>query len=179
MDTATTQTNSRWPDDFPHRGWNYNGMHDYGIANHTCEYCNKQEVRYVHTVSHPNWPSMLEVGCVCCEKMIGTEEAREWESEEHKRARRKKNFLEGEWLTTQYGGLMRKYKWCRVTVARKQGEWAFWLNGSEHACRCPTEHEAKSLAFDLIDKPIPKRIRLHQLALSRGLKSSPADSHYL
>lgn len=53
----------------PHKGWiNYN-VEDLGSAEHKCDMCGQEEVRYVHKMYHPNMDDYFYVGCVCAEKM--------------------------------------------------------------------------------------------------------------
>jgi hypothetical protein len=58
----------------PHRGWDCVGYEDLGPDEDdfvTCEMCEMAEIRHVHTMSHPDYPQALEVGCVCAENMSG------------------------------------------------------------------------------------------------------------
>lgn len=54
----------------PHRGWELVDVEDLGEPAHTCEACGKTEIRYVHTIEHPDFRT-LDVGCVCCEHLTG------------------------------------------------------------------------------------------------------------
>jgi len=55
----------------PHIGWELLACVDLGFAEHICDMCGQEEIRYVHTVSHPSYPKPLEVGQVCAGKMTG------------------------------------------------------------------------------------------------------------
>jgi hypothetical protein len=55
----------------PHKGWICINVHDLGEPSAICEMCEVQEIRYVHTLEHPDYPTALEVGCVCAEHMEG------------------------------------------------------------------------------------------------------------
>jgi hypothetical protein len=52
----------------PHRGWTLVDVEDLGEPDHTCEACGKTEIRYVHTIEHPEFRN-LDVGCVCAEHL--------------------------------------------------------------------------------------------------------------
>lgn len=54
----------------PHSGWTHIKVEDRDIASFQCQMCDKEEIRYVHTVFHPD-AGELEVGCVCAENMTG------------------------------------------------------------------------------------------------------------
>lgn len=53
----------------PHKGWMNQGCEDLEEATHVCDMCGKEEIRYVHTMYHPEASDYFKVGCVCAEKM--------------------------------------------------------------------------------------------------------------
>jgi hypothetical protein len=53
----------------PHRGWTCEGVEDLGEPDAICEMCERQEIRYVHTMVHPEYPDKLACGCVCAGHM--------------------------------------------------------------------------------------------------------------
>jgi hypothetical protein len=53
----------------PHKGWICVDVIDTGGAESTCEMCGNECVRYLHVMSHADYFSQLDVGCVCAEKM--------------------------------------------------------------------------------------------------------------
>jgi hypothetical protein len=54
----------------PHTGWECIAMEDLGHDNlETCQMCEFAEVRYMHTMVHPDYPGELQVGCYCAERM--------------------------------------------------------------------------------------------------------------
>lgn len=53
----------------PHKGWTCDSVEDLEAPSMTCEMCEAQEIRYVHHMSHPDYPTGLAVGCVCAEHM--------------------------------------------------------------------------------------------------------------
>ena len=55
--------------DVPHKGWHEETVIDTEAAVHTCEMCNKEEIRFIHVMLHPEHSEALHVGCVCAEKM--------------------------------------------------------------------------------------------------------------
>ncbi len=58
----------KWRDpDVPHRGWTHHGCEDTGELSTTCEMCEKETIRHVHYVTHPDFPDELRIGCVCAE----------------------------------------------------------------------------------------------------------------
>jgi hypothetical protein len=53
----------------PKKGWTCTDVQDLGSPQATCEMCETQTIRYVHTMTHPHYATELNVGCVCAEKM--------------------------------------------------------------------------------------------------------------
>ena len=53
----------KWRDPgVPHRGWTHHGCEDTGELSTTCEMCEKETIRHVHFVTHPDYPTELRVG---------------------------------------------------------------------------------------------------------------------
>lgn len=72
----------------PHRGWKWLGavdLHDdeqreYGDYE-DCEFCSKEQIRFVHSLMHPDWNDVIRVGRICANNLaespkIDTEERR-------------------------------------------------------------------------------------------------------
>jgi len=53
----------------PKKGWVCDGVEDMGEPSEICEMCETSEIRYVHCMSHQDYPEGLRVGCVCAEHM--------------------------------------------------------------------------------------------------------------
>lgn len=53
----------------PHKGWTCDGVTDLEQPDGSCGMCGREEVRYIHHMSHPDYPAGLDVGCVCAERM--------------------------------------------------------------------------------------------------------------
>lgn len=53
----------------PKSGWECTGMTDLGDPSAICEMCEVQEIRYVHSMEHKEWPTTLECGCICAGNM--------------------------------------------------------------------------------------------------------------
>jgi hypothetical protein len=80
--TKTTQNKPEyaWDNpDIPHKGWTEECVTDLETPQHTCEMCGKTDIRYVHTMSHPEYHD-LDVGCECAINMtddyVGPKETR-------------------------------------------------------------------------------------------------------
>ena len=89
----------------PHKGWTCVDIEDLGSPNHICQMCEAREVRYVHTMEHPDYAEALRVGCICAghmeeEDLVGAR-AREdaFKAGRSRRAR----WLAREWRTSRAG----------------------------------------------------------------------------
>jgi hypothetical protein len=68
-DTARARGTGLWAQaGVPHRGWSCEGVSE-NEDMQTCEMCDVMAIRYVHHMTHPDYPRTLEVGCVCAEHM--------------------------------------------------------------------------------------------------------------
>jgi hypothetical protein len=52
----------------PHKGWT---IDDHFVMDYytSCEMCGKERICFVYRMSHPDYPTYLDVGCVCAENM--------------------------------------------------------------------------------------------------------------
>jgi hypothetical protein len=70
MTQETTRATGKWcQPGVPHKGWTFVGFDDLGEPSAICEMCETQEIRYVHYMEHPNYPTQLGCGCVCAGRM--------------------------------------------------------------------------------------------------------------
>ena len=125
---------ARWDNPgIPHKGWTLVGCVDLGegvygddeIEYETCEMCHNEKIRYVHILTHPNYPREIHVGCDCACKM--TEDYVTHPEDERKlrnRANRRQNFLKQEWYRSSKGNLVLNYKGEYITAVEKQGRWS-------------------------------------------------------
>jgi hypothetical protein len=51
--------------DVPHKDWRCIDIEDLGEPAATCEMCEVQEIRYVHSMEHADYPDVLRCGCIC------------------------------------------------------------------------------------------------------------------
>jgi len=140
----------------PHKGWACDGVEDLGAPDAVCEMCELQEIRYVHTMSHPDFEGVLEVGCVCAERMeedkVGP---RQRERALRGAARRKSHWLDRRWRISSQGNSFVNTDGFNITIYRNgDGSWGGRI--SERATgrsitarrRYESEAKAKLAAFD-------------------------------
>ena len=147
----------------PHKGWTCVGTDDLGEPSAICEMCEKQEIRYVHSMEHPNYPETLDVGCVCAGRMEEDYAApRERESELRNAAGRRRRWAKSKWRASAKGNPYRNVAPYNIVVYLKgrdgeQETWGFRVTNrateDSTYSRKPyaSEDEAKLRAFDAIE----------------------------
>lgn len=125
---------ARWDNPgIPHKGWTLVGCIDLGedvydddeIKYETCEMCHNDRIRYVHILTHPDYPGQIHVGCDCACKM--TEDYQTHPEDERRlrnKANRRKSFLKQEWYRSRNGNLVLNYKGEYITAVERQGQWS-------------------------------------------------------
>jgi hypothetical protein len=144
----------------PHRGWSNLDVEDMGEPSFQCEMCGYPEVRFVHTMQHPDHPKELRVGCVCAGHMEEDyEAAQRRERSARNTARRRANYMRrrakwtspGAWRWSQRGNLWRKVKGVVVAVFPNQDREDTWkgMIGEEFGTLThPTRERAMLAIFD-------------------------------
>ncbi|MBB4373441.1 hypothetical protein GGD63_006264 [Bradyrhizobium sp. cir1] len=140
----------------PHKGWVCDGVEDLGAPDAVCEMCESQDIRYVHSMSHPDYEGVLDVGCVCAERMeddyVGP---RRRERALRGAARRKSRWLDRRWRISSLGNSFVNTDGFNITIFQNgDGSWGGRL--TEKATgrfvtarrRYESEAKAKLAAFD-------------------------------
>ena len=151
--------------DVPHKGWTLVRVEDVmeGMDGcdeslyETCEMCGKEEIRYVHVLTHPGYEGQIRVGCVCAEKMTDDYVTpRKYEHQVKNRAARWRNFRKQTWYINHKGNLVLHYKGEYITAIVRQSGISFIYDGcwiSRYKGRRIEDMEAlKAAAFDAFDK---------------------------
>lgn len=143
----------------PHKGWTCVDIEDLGSPSAECEMCESQTIRYVHHMEHPDYPEVLQVGCVCAGHMEGDLAAsRAREASMKSRAAKRKRWTTRAWKVSAKGNPNIKADGYRVTVYQRGGGWACTVaaldnSNVQHSRRnFKTINEAKLAAFDHITK---------------------------
>jgi hypothetical protein len=140
----------------PKKGWSCVGIEDLGAPDAICEMCEVQHIRYVHTMTHPDYVTELNVGCVCAEKMeddyVGP---RLREKALRSAAGRKKRWLTRKWQRSARGNAYINTDGFNITVySNRDGTWGGRIlerasgRSLPSKKRYPTEDAAKLAAFD-------------------------------
>ena len=153
----------------PHKGWSCVDLEDLGEPFAICEMCEHQEIRYVHTMRHPEYPELLGVCCVCAGNMEADyTSARRRESNAKSMAGKRSRFMNSpNWRATNNGGQRINRKGCLIVISKKYSfgywikrnatEWSGWGFATEDEAKrgttewsqwgFATEDEAKRAAF--------------------------------
>jgi hypothetical protein len=154
----------------PHKGWICEDITDTGDLSQTCEMCECVTVRYVHTMTHPDYFERLEVGCVCAghmeEDLLG---ARQRESAFKSNHARRANWLKRTWRLDDlrnFEAVSVNSRGFHVSVfpvvggygARVEHRQSGWRRVAKRIY--PTAERAKLAAFDAMIEAEAKRTRL-------------------
>jgi len=139
----------------PHKGWTCTGIDDLGAPEAVCEMCETQSIRYVHYMTHPDYPEELGVGCVCAGYMEQDyEAARHRERSIKNAARRRSKWLNRAWKISAKGNPYLNTDGFNIVLYKRSKQWSGIITNSEtgdalHARRrYATLDEAKLAAFD-------------------------------
>ncbi|GHU37049.1 hypothetical protein FACS1894105_08440 [Clostridia bacterium] len=143
-----------WEDpSVPKSGWQNADVIDLGKVAGICGMCGRQEIRYVHIMTHKDHPS-IGAGCECAAKMEGDPEASyARENELKNRLNRLETFNHIETKTSAKGNQYFKYKGTNITfIPSKFGndKWAF-IESDSRSDYYSSLDEAKNAAFAKID----------------------------
>lgn len=141
----------------PHKGWICVGIEDLGYPDHTCEMCEHAKVRYVHCMTHPDYPGEKSVGCYCAGSMeedyVG---AKKRESEFKRIAIRKSRWLSRNWRTSMAGNdYINVDDFIIVIYSGKYGGWSGRITDEYGKKRLlnwnyKSSDEVKLAAFDVM-----------------------------
>ena len=137
----------------PKKSWFCVDVIDLGHPVGKCGMCGKEDIRYVHIMSHENHQS-IGSGCVCAGNMEGNvEAAKDRENSLKNKINRFKTFSLIDFKTSAKGNLYTKYKDTVVTFIKNKkddGGWNF-VEGGEFSSYYKTLDDAKRVAFEKID----------------------------
>jgi hypothetical protein len=140
----------------PHTGWECVSVDDLGEPLLVCEMCEFREIRYVHCMRHPDYPEVLDVGCVCAGKMeADPEDAKRRERDMKNLARRRAKWLD-RWKVSANGKEWRRTPGYRVIIRNLIQGWTFKVvrRADRYEYNAPerfsSSNEAKLAAFDFL-----------------------------
>jgi hypothetical protein len=113
----------------PHKGWTCVDVEDLGPdeADHaTCEMCEVMQIRYVHMMTHPDYPfEPLGCGCICAGHMEGDyTAARQREHQFKLRQARRSRWLTRRWRYSRHGNEFLNTDGFNVVVYQQGNTWS-------------------------------------------------------
>jgi len=139
----------------PQKGWTCIGFEDLGEPAAECEMCENQEIRYVHQMQHPDYPTILDCGCVCAGRMEENYAAASTrESDSKNLAQRRARWLKRKWKVSTNGNDYLKTDGFHIVVFARSGGWSGTItnlaNGTVTQARrvYETQDKAKLGVFD-------------------------------
>jgi hypothetical protein len=145
---------------FPHLGWTCVGLIDVREddepddepAYETCDACFHYPIRFVHTLTHPEWPESIDTGCVCASKLTGDyEQPRERERALRKQSTSRRRWLARNWHTSAAGNSWLKVNAHHVVVfLREDGQFGAVIDGYFSPRQYSTEREAMLACHDCL-----------------------------
>ena len=152
----------------PHKGWSLEQVidlhEDEGLSYgeyEDCQFCDHEQIRFVHLLNHPDYSQAIRVGCMCACRLTNdyVEPKRQERILRNKAARRSRFPARKGWSSTCYGGKTIKLNGHRVTVASKSGRFRLWIDGKEGGRFYAQEKEAMLRGFDYVQTLTPSAAR--------------------
>jgi hypothetical protein len=100
---------SWYDDNCPKVGWTNTDMIDLGDDRELCEMCERQWIRFVHVMEHPEHNTEVRSGCICAGKMEADADAATKRESRLKQIAKAHEF-EPEWRTASTGSYYFKHK---------------------------------------------------------------------
>lgn len=156
---STLPSSGKWKDKItPKSFWTCQDVEDLGSPSLICEMCEREHVRYAHTMQHINHES-LTVGCICAGHMEGDLKAsKKRESYLRSRQQRRTKWLDSGWETSRGGNL---HKTTRknshdeashhiVMIKSRYNQYSAIIDGTKLSSWFPNIAEAKYASFDYL-----------------------------
>lgn len=143
----------------PHKGWTCVGFEDLGQPDLICEMCERQEIRYVHYMEHPDYPESLSCGCICAghmEEDLVAAQKRETRAQSAMQRRGRWLGRKG-WRRSAKGNIYIRIDGYHITVFRSGGGYRGVISnaatGLKHFGRrtFQTEASAQLAGFDALE----------------------------
>lgn len=117
-----------------------------------CEFCGKEQIRFVHYLQHRDWKEAIAVGRICANSLAGDGRADSAEKELRNLAQRRANFLKlKSWKTSAKGNSWIEYQDHHIIVVKcRNGRFTLRINGQPGKLFFPDRRTAMLRAFDVI-----------------------------
>jgi hypothetical protein len=143
----------------PHKGWLLNDVIDLQLDEglvfgeyEDCEFCNQEQIRYVHILGDHDYSGSIRVGCICsCNLTEDYITPKRRERELRNAAARRGRFHDRKWRITKRGGQAITIDRFRVTVGKIfTVKFSLWINSKDGTRSYDELRTAKIRAFDAV-----------------------------
>jgi len=141
----------------PKKGWSCDDIEDKEDSRIMCEMCEDQEARFVHHMSHPDYPTSLAVGCVCAEHMENDYvRPKRREARLRNAASRRKSWRRRKWMVSAAGNPYLNAQGYNITVYERGDAFGVIVRHRETGQskigrkRFPSERAAKDAGLDAL-----------------------------
>jgi hypothetical protein len=148
----------------PHKGWTCVDIEDLGEPSAICEMCEKQSIRYVHYLKHPDYKDTLRVGCICAGHMEDNLlSARKRDDFMKSRNNKRKGWISSNWKTSSKGNEYIKSEKYIIVMKCRDTYWSALIQSEDKTFeiwskrKYKTINEAKLAAFDYLTKILSER----------------------
>jgi len=123
-----------------------------------CEFCGKEQIRFVHYLRHPLWHEVIAVGRICAGDLSGDPSADSEERKLRNLAQRRANFLKLKgWQVSSKGNPWISYQDHHIVLIRRPNrKFRLQIDGEFGKLTFPDERSAKLRAFDVVMRKIMK-----------------------
>lgn len=153
---------SRWDQPgVPHKGWicvNVIDLKEESAGNldyESCSMCGRENIRYVHIMTHSDFKGEMRAGCICAGKMTGDYAgAKSREKVLRNKAARKAKWLTRKWRTSANGNRFINIEGENIGVYKKNNRWYARIGANFYKKSFKSEEEAKLYLFENFWKKI-------------------------
>ncbi len=122
----------------------------------TCEFCGKEQIRFVHVLAHHDWKDTIAVGRICANDLAGDPAIDATERKLRNLAQRRAAFtkLKG-WQTSAKGNLWIEYQGHHIVVMRlPSGRCRLRIDGEFGKLTFANKERAQRRAFDVVQRKL-------------------------
>ena len=154
-------TDNLWKDpSVPKEGWTCESVVDLNpdeapgdsVQYETCQMCGHEQIRFVHTMTHPQYFGALDTGCICAGHMSGDlDGSKESETRLKRKASRRKNWNKRRWRISQRGNEFLNVDNVNITIFPSKSNhqrWRFGVAGDFSVNSYDSVADAKRAAFE-------------------------------
>jgi hypothetical protein len=144
---------------FPHKGWTLDDVIDTQLDRGLeygdypcCQFCDQDQIRFVHLLKHPGHHQAVEVGCDCAEHMTQDyKNPRRRERELRNRAARRVHFPHRRWKISSQGNPHIEYRGYHAVIFLRQGKYRVKIGSTIGKKSFDSLAAAKLAVFDGIE----------------------------